>query len=193
MGRDRVGSARRSPRSGERSVLRRGIAGLPVTDRTSTTLPAQGLRPARRVPPSSSLAPTPTSRPRLDVAPPAPGRLSANGPARFGQQPVLTPAVDGVWSGIESLPNLCQPNRLMLGVQVRHRTPRPRCGRRAIQDRRAHNPKLTRRHPRRVDRGAQAASPSPRPRLAVLTVAPFLAAFTVPALVAILGARFLNA
>jgi hypothetical protein len=97
------------------------------------------------------LAPTPTSRPRFDVAPPAPGGLAANGPPRLGQQAVLAPAVNGVRLRIESLADLCQPNRLMLSVGVRHGTPRPRLGRGATGNQ-AHDAKLTLR-PQRDDRG----------------------------------------
>ena len=70
----------------------------------------------------SETAPSP--RPRLDVAPPAPGRVSADGPARFWQQPAVTPVIERVWLGTESFADLGQPNRLMLGVLVRHRTAR---------------------------------------------------------------------
>jgi hypothetical protein len=96
-----------------------------------------------------ALAPTPTSRPRFDVAPPAPGGLAANGPPRLGQQPVLAPAVNSVRLGIEALANLYQPNRLMLSVRVRHGTPRPRRGGGAT-GKQAHDAKLTLR-PRRDD------------------------------------------
>jgi hypothetical protein len=96
-----------------------------------------------------ALAPTPTSRPWFDVAPPAPGGLAANGPPRLGQQPVIAPAVDGLRLGIEAVANLYQPNRLMLSVGVRHGTPRPRRGRGAT-GKQAHDAKPTLR-PRRDD------------------------------------------
>jgi hypothetical protein len=47
--------------------------------------------------------PTPPPRPRLDVAPPAPGRLPADGPARVGQQPMVAPEIERVPFGTESL------------------------------------------------------------------------------------------
>jgi hypothetical protein len=69
--------------------------------------------------------PTPPPRPRFDVAPPAPGRLPADGPARFGQQPAVPPVFDPVSLNTESLADLDKSNRLMLRVLVRHGAPAP--------------------------------------------------------------------
>jgi hypothetical protein len=82
--------------------------------------------------------PTPPPRPRLDVAPPAPGRLPADGPARFGQQPTVAPEVGRVPFGTESLAHLGKSNRLMLRVLVRHGAPAPcsRSERRCLGSRR---------------------------------------------------------
>jgi hypothetical protein len=73
--------------------------------------------------------PTPPPRPRLDVAPPAPGRLPADGPARFGQQPTVAPEVERVPFGTQSLAHLGKSNRLMLRLLVRHGAPAPAPGR----------------------------------------------------------------
>jgi len=82
--------------------------------------------------------PTPPQRPRLDVAPPAPGRLPADGPARFGQQPTVAPVFDRVSLDTQSFADLGKPNRLMLGVLVRHGAPAPcsRSERRCLGSRR---------------------------------------------------------
>jgi len=76
--------------------------------------------------------------PRLDVAPPAPGRLPADGPARFGQQPTVAPEVGRVPLGTESLAHPGKSNRLMLRVLVRHGAPAPcsRSERRCLGSRR---------------------------------------------------------
>jgi hypothetical protein len=66
--------------------------------------------------------PTPPPRPRLDVAPPAPGRLPADGPARFGQKPTVAPQIGRVPFDTESLTHLGKSNRLMRRVLVRHGT-----------------------------------------------------------------------
>jgi hypothetical protein len=81
---------------------------------------------------------TPPPRPRLDVAPPAPGRLPADGPARFGQQPTVAPEVGRVPFGTESLAHPGKSNRLMLRVLVRHGAPAPcsRSERRCLGSRR---------------------------------------------------------
>jgi hypothetical protein len=75
---------------------------------------------------------------RLDVAPPAPGRLPADGPARFGQRSTVAPDVERVPFGTESLAHLGNSNRLMLRVLVRHGAPAPcsRSERRCLGSRR---------------------------------------------------------
>jgi hypothetical protein len=64
--------------------------------------------------------PTPPPCPGFDVAPPAPGGLSADGPARFGQQPAVPPVVDRVSLDTESFADLDKSNRRMFRVLVRH-------------------------------------------------------------------------
>jgi hypothetical protein len=73
--------------------------------------------------------PTPPPCPGFDVAPPAPGGLSADGPATFGQQPAVPPVVDRVSLDTESFADLDRSNRLMLRVLVRHGAPGPAPGR----------------------------------------------------------------
>ena len=81
------------------------------------------IRERRRLPLGVRSEPTPPPRPRLDVAPPAPGRLPADGPARFGQQPAVPPVFDQVSLDTESFAELGKSNRLMLRVRVRHGAP----------------------------------------------------------------------
>jgi hypothetical protein len=87
--------------------------------------------------------------PRLDVAPPAPGRLPADGPARFGQQPTVAPEVGRVPLGTESLAHPGKSNRLMLRVLVRHGAPAPcsRSERRCLGSRRRRETARRRRGP----------------------------------------------
>ena len=103
----------------ERELRRTGRdrSGACLGSRLSRNHPAQICRIGVRS------EPTPPPRPRLDVAPPAPGRLPADGPARFGQQPAVPPLFDQVSLDAESFADLGKPNRLMLRVLVRHRAP----------------------------------------------------------------------
>jgi len=101
--------------------------GPPRQERTSAYLPI-GVRSD----------PTPPLRPGSIFAPPAPGRLPADGPARFEQQPTVATEVERVPSGTESLTDLGKSNRLMLRVLVRHGAPAPcsRSERRCLGSRR---------------------------------------------------------
>jgi hypothetical protein len=100
-------------------------------DTFALQLPAPPTRPLTSVRTSIGVRsePTPPPRPRLDVAPPAPGKQLADGPARFGQQPTVAPEIERVPFDTESLADLGKSNRLMLRVLVRHGAPAPVPGR----------------------------------------------------------------
>ena len=91
----------------ERSVIRLALGG----GRGLTGLGAYWtvLNRTRRCRARCALRGDPHRRARLDVAPPAPGRLPADGPAKFGQQPTVAPEVRRVVPfGTQSLAHLRQ-------------------------------------------------------------------------------------
>jgi hypothetical protein len=101
-----------------------GSSAADPTPRTSAVNVAdRGRHIAPEVPLGVRSEPTPPPRPRLDIAPPAPGRLPADSPTRFGQQPAVPPIFDQVSLDTEPFADIGKSNRLMLRVRVRHGAP----------------------------------------------------------------------